>query len=110
MLSLAITPLTHSPNRMGALVDSDQSAVRVCRVNVLLYAQFLLVKNLYVMFRALAVIASLVGVSAFSPAGRVSRSSALKMDFSQELGAQPPLGFWDPLGILNDADQERFEK
>jgi hypothetical protein len=27
-----------------------------------------------------------------------------------QLGAQPPLGFWDPLGVLNDADQERFDK
>ena len=26
------------------------------------------------------------------------------------LGAQPPLGFWDPLGLLNDADEERFER
>jgi len=27
-----------------------------------------------------------------------------------ELGAQPPLGFFDPLGLLNDADQERFDR
>jgi len=26
------------------------------------------------------------------------------------LGAQPPLGFWDPLGLLIDADQERFDR
>ena len=32
------------------------------------------------------------------------------MAFSDELGAQPPLGFWDPLGLLNDADQERFDR
>lgn len=32
------------------------------------------------------------------------------MDFAGEIGAQPPLGFWDPLGILVDADQERFER
>ena len=37
-------------------------------------------------------------------------SSALKMSFSQELGAQAPLGFWDPLGLLKDADQERFDR
>jgi hypothetical protein len=23
---------------------------------------------------------------------------------------QPPLGFWDPLGILTDADQEKFDR
>merc|ERR1711916_372485 len=27
-----------------------------------------------------------------------------------EIGAQPPLGFWDPLGLLADADQERFDR
>ena len=37
-------------------------------------------------------------------------SSAMKMSFESEIGAQPPLGFWDPLGLLNDADQERFER
>ena len=25
-------------------------------------------------------------------------------------GAQPPLGFWDPLGLLDNADQERFDR
>lgn len=32
------------------------------------------------------------------------------MDFSDALGAQPPLGFWDPLNLLKDADEERFER
>jgi hypothetical protein len=26
------------------------------------------------------------------------------------IGAQAPLGFWDPLGLLKDADEERFER
>merc|ERR1712117_1019448 len=30
--------------------------------------------------------------------------------FEEELGAQAPIGFWDPLGLLNDADQERFDR
>ncbi|CAM9856048.1 unnamed protein product [Sphacelaria rigidula] len=34
----------------------------------------------------------------------------MKMSFESEIGAQPPLGFWDPLGLLADADQERFER
>jgi len=29
---------------------------------------------------------------------------------TQEIGAQPPLGFFDPLGLLKDADQERFDQ
>lgn len=32
------------------------------------------------------------------------------MNFEDAIGAQPPLGFWDPLGLLNDADQERFDR
>ena len=26
------------------------------------------------------------------------------------IGAQPPLGFWDPLGLLATADQARFDR
>jgi len=62
------------------------------------------------MFRAAVLVASMIGVSAFSPAGRVASSSALKMGFENALGAQAPLGFWDPLGLLKDADQERFDR
>ena len=64
------------------------------------------------MFRALAILASLVGASAFSPAARQARSSsrALKMSFENEIGVQPPLGFWDPLGLLKEADQARFDR
>ncbi|CAK9251138.1 unnamed protein product [Sphagnum jensenii] len=32
------------------------------------------------------------------------------MSFENALGAQPPLGFWDPLGLLKDADQARFDR
>ena len=62
------------------------------------------------MFRAIVTIVSLVGAAAFAPVSQVARSSALKMSFESELGAQPPLGFWDPLGLLDDADQARFDR
>mmetsp|Transcript_6497 Transcript_6497/g.10872 ORF Transcript_6497/g.10872 Transcript_6497/m.10872 type:complete len:192 (+) Transcript_6497:55-630(+) len=62
------------------------------------------------MFRTIAILASFIGAAAFAPAGRVATSSALKMGFEDALGAQPPLGFWDPLGLLKDADQERFDR
>jgi hypothetical protein len=63
------------------------------------------------MFRALAILASIIGASAFAPAARMARtSSALKMSFESEIGAQAPLGFWDPLGLLKDADEERFAR
>ena len=41
----------------------------------------------------------LIKANAFTPAGRMNvKSSSLKMGFEKEIGAQPPLGFWDPLG------------
>jgi len=58
-------------------------------------------------------IASVLAASAaaFAPSAQVSRSSvATNMAFESELGVQPPLGFFDPLGLLNDADQERFDR
>jgi len=48
--------------------------------------------------------------TAFAPAGLKAPSTGLKMAFEEELGVQPPLGFFDPLGLLNDADQERFDR
>jgi hypothetical protein len=32
------------------------------------------------------------------------------MAFEDELGAQPPLGFFDPLGLVADGDQEKFDR
>jgi len=60
----------------------------------------------------LAVATILAGsAAAFAPSASVSRSSvATNMAFESELGVQPPLGFFDPLGLLNDADQERFDR
>ena len=62
------------------------------------------------MFKFIAILASLVSASAFAPASRMAPASALKMSFEDALGAQAPLGFWDPLGLLADADQERFDR
>ena len=53
---------------------------------------------------------TLASAAAFAPVARVARFSAVKMSFESEIGAQPPLGFWDPLGLLTDADQERFDR
>jgi len=62
------------------------------------------------MFKFVTIIASLVSIAAFAPSSRMSTSSALKMAFESEIGAQAPLGFWDPLGLLKDADQARFDR
>jgi len=37
-------------------------------------------------------------------------ASAAVLSFESEIGAQPPLGFFDPLGMLDGADQERFDR
>jgi len=49
--------------------------------------------------------------AAFAPAAQTSTASSSSLAaFENEVGAQPPLGFWDPLGMLDDADQERFDR
>lgn len=65
------------------------------------------------MFRALVLALALSAASAFmgSPVvHRPARGAAMKMSFETEIGTQAPLGFWDPLGLLNDADQDRFDR
>ena len=62
------------------------------------------------MFKLIALLASVLSVAAFAPARMASKSTGLKMAYENAIGAQAPLGFWDPLGLLKDADQERFER
>eukprot|EP00545_Synedropsis_sp_CCMP1620_P009965 CAMPEP_0119014666 /NCGR_PEP_ID=MMETSP1176-20130426/10136_1 /TAXON_ID=265551 /ORGANISM="Synedropsis recta cf, Strain CCMP1620" /LENGTH=197 /DNA_ID=CAMNT_0006967881 /DNA_START=38 /DNA_END=631 /DNA_ORIENTATION=- len=57
-----------------------------------------------------AVIATLLATAtAFAPAKTASKASALK-SFEDELGAQVPLGFFDPLGLVADGNQENFDR
>jgi hypothetical protein len=70
----------------------------------------LIISTKLAMFRTIALLASFIGASAFAPMGKVAMSSSLKMGFETAIGAQAPLGFWDPLGLLKDADQERFDR
>jgi hypothetical protein len=56
------------------------------------------------------VIASLLAsAAAFAPAQSASKATSLK-SFEGELGAQAPLGFFDPLGLVEDGDQEKFDR
>ena len=48
-------------------------------------------------------------MAAFVPSSRV-QSPTLKMAFETAEGAQAPLGFFDPLGLLKDADEARFDQ
>merc|ERR1719397_2310707 len=57
-----------------------------------------------------ALVATLVGsAAAFAPAPIGQASTSLSA-FESELGAQPPLGFFDPLGLLDEAGQTRFDR
>jgi hypothetical protein len=63
------------------------------------------------MFRSIILALSVASASAFmaAPRAAVAPKTVVKA-FESEIGAQPPLGCWDPLGLLNDADQERFDR
>eukprot|EP00403_Amphidinium_massartii_P015970 CAMPEP_0178428500 /NCGR_PEP_ID=MMETSP0689_2-20121128/30311_1 /TAXON_ID=160604 /ORGANISM="Amphidinium massartii, Strain CS-259" /LENGTH=203 /DNA_ID=CAMNT_0020050277 /DNA_START=72 /DNA_END=679 /DNA_ORIENTATION=+ len=67
---------------------------------------------------ALASAASLYAVSSrrqttaartYASVAKSSRPVALRA-FESELGAQPPLGFWDPLGLSADGDTAFFKR
>jgi len=59
----------------------------------------------------LAILAVLAGsAAAFAPSSVVSSGSALNMAFEDALGAQPPLGFFDPLGLVADGDEAKFDR
>jgi len=55
----------------------------------------------------------IVGAAAFAPnhQSRAALSSKICMsEFETEIGAQSPLGFYDPLGLLTDADADKFNR
>jgi len=53
----------------------------------------------------------LTSVAAFSPSLQKFTPVTVRANsFSKEVGAQAPLGCFDPLGLLKDADQARFNR
>jgi hypothetical protein len=61
----------------------------------------------------LALVTSLIaGAAAFAPAQNKASVSALdaKSDYAGSLGVQPPLGVFDPLNILETADEAKFDR
>lgn len=56
------------------------------------------------------ILASLIAsAAAFAPAKQAAQTTSLAA-FENELGAQAPLGFFDPLGLVADGDQEKFDR
>merc|ERR1719384_478709 len=57
-----------------------------------------------------AIVATLVAsAAAFAPSPVAKTTSAINA-FEDKLGAQPPLGFFDPFNMLTGADQDRFDR
>jgi len=54
--------------------------------------------------------AAVASAAAFAPAPVAQTSTTALNAFESELGAQPPLGFYDPLGLLDEAGQARFDR
>uniref|UniRef100_A0A6U5G3Q1 Uncharacterized protein n=1 Tax=Corethron hystrix TaxID=216773 RepID=A0A6U5G3Q1_9STRA len=48
--------------------------------------------------------------AAFAPASQKATSTVALSAFESELGVQTPIGFLDPLNLLGDATQERFDE
>merc|ERR1719396_98054 len=58
------------------------------------------------------ILASLLATAAaFAPAKVAKTETSLnQLSFDEPLGAQPPLGFYDPLGLVADGDEEKFDR
>jgi len=56
------------------------------------------------------ILSLLIGSAAAFAPSKVAKTSTSLNAFEDELGVQPPLGFFDPLGLLTDADQDRFDR
>merc|ERR1712032_394701 len=75
-----------------------------------IYYLFLIFVNFLKM--KIAILASLIAsAAAFAPSKNGARTSTVsKMSFEEELGAQPPLGFYDPFGIVDGVSEEKFNR
>ena len=63
------------------------------------------------MMKSIIAASLIVSAAAFAPAQQSARTSvATSMSFANELGAQAPLGYWDPLGICKDGNKENFDR
>jgi hypothetical protein len=62
------------------------------------------------MFRATVLALTVASAAAFVAPKAASAPKTVVAAFENEIGAQPPLGCFDPLGLLNGADQERFDR
>merc|ERR1719393_425520 len=57
---------------------------------------------------ALALLESVQAFQAPATVARATRSSAVSMFSEGDLGVTPPLGVWDPLGLIESRDMRRY--
>jgi len=64
------------------------------------------------MFRSIVLALTLASASAFvAPSARVAAPrTVVQNQYKDEIGAQIPLGYWDPLALLENADQAKFDR
>ena len=62
------------------------------------------------MFRAAVLALTLGSAAAFVAPKAASAPKTVVASFADEPGASPNYGVWDPLNLLADADQERFDR
>jgi hypothetical protein len=62
------------------------------------------------MYKAVCTLALAASATAFAPLTSLGRASSAVKAVENELGAIPPLGFWDPLGFTADGDMEAFTR
>jgi|EP00979_Chaetoceros_neogracilis_P008893 hypothetical protein len=58
----------------------------------------------------LTILATLLSSAAAFAPSKVAQTSSTLNAFEAELGVQQPLGFYDPLGMLDDASQDQFDR
>ena len=59
----------------------------------------------------LAILTSLVAsTAAFAPLTQHTAASTSLAAYKEEIGAQAPLGFFDPLGVMKDKDEAEFTR
>ncbi|KAL7541733.1 hypothetical protein ACHAWF_007007 [Thalassiosira exigua] len=59
--------------------------------------------------KSVIIASAIASAAAFAPAQVGRQSTAVSLDITGEVGAQIPLGAFDPLGIMKDADQAKFD-
>jgi len=69
------------------------------------------VEIINITMKTAAIVSLLIGSAvSFTPQQQITQSSTSLSAFESELGAQKPLGFWDPLNLLDEVDQDRFNR